>query len=95
MGHQTEVVYDGEAAVSAAQNFKPDLVLLDIGMPKKNGYEAAREIRKHPGGAAIKLVALTGWGEDGAREKSTAAGFDQHLVKPVDHAELLKLLAEM
>ena len=70
--------------MEAAAEFRPDVVLLDIGLPKLNGYEAARRIRPEPWGKDMVLVALTGWGQEEDRHKSTRAGFDQHLVKPVD-----------
>ncbi|MEO5616198.1 MAG: ATP-binding protein [Candidatus Eisenbacteria bacterium] len=93
-GHETRTVHDGLEAVQAAATFKPDVVLLDIGLPKLNGYEAARRIREQPWGKSILLVALTGWGKDEDRQKSTEAGFDAHLIKPVDQADLTRLLAE-
>jgi CheY-like chemotaxis protein len=92
-GHETEVAYDGLEAVEAAARFRPDVVLLDIGLPKLNGYEAAQRIREQPWGKGMLLVALTGWGQDEDRQKSKDAGFDLHLVKPVDFATLTKLLA--
>ena len=79
--------------MEAAAIFKPDVVLLDIGLPKLNGYEACRRIREQPWGKNMVLVALTGWGQDEDRRKSKDAGFDTHMVKPVDHAALMKLLA--
>ena len=71
------------------------MVLLDIGLPKLNGYEAARRIREQPWGKNMMLVALTGWGQEEDRRKSKEAGFDAHLVKPVDYAALMKLLATL
>jgi CheY-like chemotaxis protein len=70
-------------------------VLLDIGMPKLNGYDACRKIREQANGKRIVLIALTGWGQDEDRRKSREAGFDGHLVKPVVHAELMQLLTEL
>ncbi|MBY0527310.1 MAG: CHASE3 domain-containing protein [Gemmataceae bacterium] len=93
MGHEPHVVHDGAQAVEAATTFKPDVVLLDIGMPKMNGYEAAQRIRQLPGGKSMTLVALTGWGQDEDRRRSEEAGFDHHMVKPVDPAALENLLA--
>ena len=95
MGNETQVVHDGLAAVAAAAAWRPDVVLLDIGLPGLNGYEAARRIREQPEGTAIVLCALTGWGQAGDRLKSRDAGFDHHLVKPVDPAALERLLAEV
>ncbi len=93
LGHEVRTAYDGEAGVEAARAFRPDVVVMDIGMPKLNGYEAARRIRGQAWGAGIVLVAQTGWGQDDDRRKSTDAGFDFHLVKPVDPAALFALLA--
>jgi len=93
MGHRVRQVGDGEAAVRAVADFNPQVVLLDIGMPKLNGYEACRRIRTQPGGEAMTLVAVTGWGQADDRRRSQQAGFDQHLVKPVDPAVLMDLIA--
>jgi CheY-like chemotaxis protein/two-component sensor histidine kinase len=95
MGHSVRQVSDGEAAVRMAADFKPQVALLDIGMPKLNGYEACRRIRAQPGGAAMTVIAVTGWGQADDHRKSQEAGFDQHLVKPVDPAELLDLIATL
>lgn len=94
-GNRTHTAYDGLKAVEAAAAFKPDVVLLDIGLPKFNGYEACRRIREQPWGKSMVLVALTGWGQEEDRQKSRNAGFDGHLVKPVDFATLTKPLAEL
>ncbi|MBA3314914.1 MAG: response regulator [Planctomycetaceae bacterium] len=94
-GHETHTAYDGLEAVEAAAKLQPDVVLLDIGLPKLNGYEAARQIREEPWGKKMVLVALTGWGQDEDRQKSRDAGFNGHMVKPVDHAALTKLLTEL
>jgi CheY-like chemotaxis protein len=92
-GHETHIAFDGLEAVEAADVFRPEVVLLDIGLPKLNGYETAITIREQPWGKDMLLVAVTGWGQDDDRQKSKDAGFDFHLVKPVDHAVLTKLLA--
>lgn len=94
-GNKTQMAFDGLEAVEVAAVFLPDIVLLDIGMPKLNGYDACRQMRAQPWGKSMVLVALTGWGEDEARQKSKEAGFDGHIVKPVDHDVLSKLLAEL
>ena len=91
-GNETQVAFDGEEAVKAAAAFRPDIVLLDIGMPKLNGYDAARRIREQPWSKGMVLVALTGWGQEENRKKTADAGFDAHLVKPVEYATLTKLL---
>jgi len=92
-GHTTHTAYDGLEAVEAVDTFRPDVVLLDIGLPTLNGYEACRRIREQASGRPLQLVALTGWGQDEDRKKTAEAGFDVHLVKPVDYDQLLKLLA--
>jgi len=94
-GHKTHIAHDGLEAVEAAATFRPEVILLDIGLPKLNGYEACRQIRQQPWGKDIVIVALTGWGQDEDRRKSQEAGFDGHLIKPVEHAVLTKLLAEL
>ncbi|MBA3588982.1 ATP-binding protein [Methylibium sp.] len=94
-GHETRFAHDGLEAVQAAESFRPDVVLLDIGLPKLNGFEAARMIRQQPWGKDMMLVALTGWGQEEDRRMSSEAGFDAHLVKPVDPAALTELLARM
>jgi len=93
-GHHTQTASDGREAVAATLTFLPEVVLLDIGLPTLNGYDACRQIRAQPDGPRILLIALTGWGQDEDRRKSKEAGFDAHLVKPVDHDQLMKLLAE-
>jgi len=92
-GHETYKAHDGIAALEAAERLRPDAVLLDIGLPRMNGYEVGRRIRQAPWGKQLTLVALTGWGQDEDRERSREAGFDAHMVKPVDFDALLKLLA--
>jgi signal transduction histidine kinase/ActR/RegA family two-component response regulator len=94
-GSEVRIAHDGWEAVEATAAFAPDIVLLDIGMPRLNGYEAARKIREQGRGERVVLIALTGWGQDEDRQRSTDAGFDFHLVKPVDFAELEQLLASL
>ena len=93
MGNEPRMVYDGLEAVTAAGEFHPNVVLLDIGLPKLNGYEAARRIREQPLGKRMVLIALTGWGQDEDKRRSNEAGFDHHMVKPVEPAALMNLLA--
>jgi len=93
-GHLTHTAYDGLEAVEAAATFRPDVVLLDIGLPTLDGHEVCRRIRKLPSDKSIRLIALTGWGQDEDRQKTKEAGFDAHFVKPVDFPELLKLLSK-
>ena len=92
MGYELQTAHDGFEALDLAATFRPDLVLLDIGMPKLNGYDTARRIREQAWGKNMVLVALTGWGQDEDKRKSQEAGFDDHLVKPIDFAALDKLL---
>jgi CheY-like chemotaxis protein len=94
-GNEMHTAYDGFEAVEAAAAFRPDVVLLDIGLPKMNGYEAARKIRHEPWGKSVVLVAMTGWSQDEDRQKSKEAGFNGHLVKPADHIALMTLLADL
>ncbi len=92
--HETCVAYNGIQAVDAAEEFRPDLVLMDIGMPEMDGFEAARRIREKPWAQATQLVALTGWGQDEDRRRSRESGFDQHFTKPLNTDALLSLLSE-
>lgn len=92
-GHDVHKALDGEAAIALAQQVRPDVVLLDLGMPKVSGYEVARRIREHPWGKQMILVALSGWGQADERIRTQAAGFDAHLVKPVAPEALNQLLA--
>ena len=94
-GHETHMAHDGLEAVEAAKALQPDVIFLDVGLPGLNGYEAARRIRKQQEDKRIVLVALTGWGQEDDRRRSKQAGFDAHLVKPVDPATLAKLLHEL
>ena len=93
MGCQVQVTYDGEQAVNAATAFNPDLVFLDIGMPRLDGYGAARALRALPALAGVKLVALTGWGAQDDRARTGAAGFDHHLLKPASPDQVAGVLA--
>jgi len=95
MGHEVRTAHDGEAAVAVAAEYRPRLVLMDLGMPKVDGYEAARRMRLQPWGAELFLVALTGWGAEEDRRRTQDGGFDSHLVKPVDMDILKRLIAEM
>src|SRR6185436_8750458 len=86
--------YGGLQAIDAVAALHPEVVLLDIGMPGLNGYETARRIRERSDGAAIKLIVFSGWGQPRDRERSQKAGFDHHLVKPVEPGVLQKIIAE-
>lgn len=93
-GHTANLAHDGEEAVRQAKACSPDVVLLDIGLPKLNGYQACRLIRESGGESRPLVIALTGWGQAEDRRRSQEAGFDAHLVKPVDFGALEKLLAQ-
>jgi PAS domain S-box-containing protein len=94
-GHETLQAHDGVEAIEAAAHFRPDAILLDVGLPRMNGYEVCRRIREQPWGKDVFLVALTGWGQEEDRRKSEEAGFDTHMVKPPDQETLKKLLAAL
>ena len=94
-GHEVRVAYEGPAALAAAPEFGPDLVLLDLGMPGMDGYEVARRLRRTPGFERKTIAALTGWGQDADRRRTRETGFDHHLVKPVDPAELSAVIANL
>jgi signal transduction histidine kinase len=92
-GAVTRTARDGHLALEAAAEFRPDVILLDIGLPGMNGHEVARTLRRQPHGRDVLLVAVSGWGQDSDRRASLDAGFDRHLTKPVDHGVLGELLA--
>ncbi|MEO7338406.1 MAG: ATP-binding protein, partial [Caldimonas sp.] len=92
MGHSVHVAYDGAQALAMAHDIKPDVVLLDLGMPMLNGFDACREIRRSPWGQEVILIAQTGWGQEEDRRRTREAGFDHHVLKPIDPAALVELL---
>jgi CheY-like chemotaxis protein len=92
-GHDVRTAHDGLSAVETAIAYRPDVVLLDIGLPGLNGYEVARRLRQHPNLKNTVLIALTGYGQDTDRQASKQAGFDHHLVKPARFDQLNKILA--
>ena len=94
MGNDVRIASDGLEAVEQAAAFQPDIVLMDIGMPRLDGYEAARRIRNQSWSRDTLLVAVTGWGPSDDDEQATAAGFDRHFTKPLDPAELRRLVTE-
>jgi signal transduction histidine kinase len=94
-GSEVEAAHDGVEAVAKAETFRPDVVLMDIGMPKLNGYDAARKIRQQPWGRTMVLIAQTGWGQGEDRRLAEEAGFNAHLVKPVEPATLIRMLSEL
>jgi PAS domain S-box-containing protein len=94
LGHETRVVHDGQAALKTVGEFRPDVVLLDIGMPGLDGYEVARRLRAQKKQRPLRIVAVTGWGQEADRQKSREAGFDLHLVKPVEPVDLARVFDE-
>jgi CheY-like chemotaxis protein len=95
MGNEIRIAYDGQDGVDLALEYKPDVVLLDIGLPTLNGYEACRLIREQSWGKSVVLIASTGWGQSEDRRRSQEAGFDHHMVKPIDLKDLEKILVEL
>jgi two-component system CheB/CheR fusion protein len=94
-GYAASAVYDGTAALQAFDTLKPQVLLLDLGLPDMSGLDVARALRERPGGAALMLIAITGWGQEKDREQTRQAGFDMHLIKPVDPAQLQAVLREV
>ncbi len=92
-GNETFMAHDGIEAIDMIEKHRPEVVLLDIGLPGMDGHEVCRRVRRQPWGRDILMIALTGWGQEDDRRKSEEAGFDSHLVKPVDYDKLLKLLS--
>ena len=94
-GHEVRIAYDGQQALDLSQSFRPSLALIDIGMPRMNGYDCARRLREQAHGRDMTLIALTGWGQDRDRRRTTEAGFDCHLTKPVDIDTVTAALASV
>jgi CheY-like chemotaxis protein len=90
-----ETAHDGVEALEKAETFRPEVVLMDVGMPRLNGLEATRRLRGRPWGRQVTIIALTGWGQENDRERSREAGCDGHLVKPVELSDLQKVLTEV
>lgn len=95
MGHETRTANDGETALATAESFQPEVVLLDIGLPKLNGYEVAQRIRESEWGTAMFLIAVTGWGQAEDRARSAEVGLNMHMVKPVEPTALQAVLADL
>jgi len=93
-GYQVECAYDGEQALVGADRFRPEVVLLDLGLPRFSGYEVARRLRAEPTGDDVLLVAVSGYGRERDRQAAREAGFDLHLTKPADPDEVLRVLSE-
>lgn len=94
MGHETKVVHDGRSAVEAAEMFRPDVAIVDIDMPRLNGYQVAQILRERPAAKGMLLIAMTGWAQESDRERGREAGFHAHLAKPVAIDALQALLAK-
>ena len=92
-GHQVHLAYDGEQAVIKARELAPEIALVDIGLPKLNGYGVAQAIRAEPWGAKMLLIALSGWGQEEDKRRALAAGFNFHRTKPVDPEQVDELIA--
>lgn len=95
LGHESSVAYDGAQAIAIADDFRPDVILMDIGMPKFNGFQVAQRIRAQPWADRVVLIAITGWDQPEDRRCSREAGFDAHLTKPVDPHLVLRLISAM
>jgi CheY-like chemotaxis protein/two-component sensor histidine kinase len=94
-GFEVRTAHDGESAIAMATEYQPHVILLDLGMPKMNGYDVARRVRREPWGQQVVLVACTGWGQPEDRRRSKAAGFDHHLVKPVSPESVIDLVGTL
>jgi CheY-like chemotaxis protein len=95
LGHEVHVAYDGAEALAAAERLRPEVALLDIGMPGVSGYDVCRRIREQEWGKAIYLIAQTGWGQEEDRRLAEQAGFDRHMLKPIDCAALVVVLSNL
>ena len=95
LGNEVRTAHDGLQAVEQVEHYRPDVVLMDVGMPRLNGYEATRRIRALPSGQHAIIVALTGWGQDDDKARSHEAGCDGHLTKPVNLPDLERLLEKL
>ena len=91
-GHEVRIAHDGAAALDAVRAFRPDVAFLDIGMPGLTGYEVAQAVRAEPWGREIKLIAVTGWGQNEDKRRALEAGFDHHITKPLNPSNLGSLL---
>jgi CheY-like chemotaxis protein len=93
-GHETQTVYEGATAIERAESFRPDVILLDIGLPGMSGYDVCRAIRARPWGQRMRIVALSGWGKENDRRRAAEAGFDDHLLKPAAPGAIATALAK-
>jgi CheY-like chemotaxis protein len=95
LGHDVEVTFSGDEALAVAERFRPDVVLMDIGLPGLDGYQTAAALRATPWGGGVRLIAVSGWARDADRRRAHEAGFDRHLTKPIDPDVLEALLREV
>ena len=95
MGNDTQTAHDGLEAVSVGESFRPDVIFMDLGMPRMDGFDACRCIRAEAWGKGVVMVAQAGWGQDDDKNKAKEAGFDFHMTKPIEPAALEKLLSAM
>ena len=95
LGHDAHVAYDGETGLASALSLQPQVVMPDIGLPKLDGYEVCRQIRQQPASEAVCMIAVTGWGDEAAKQRIHEAGFDHHFVKPVDPDLLITTLSAL
>ena len=94
-GHEVQIAHDGTSALELAKSYGPEMVFLDLGMPGMDGYQVARQMRQQPGLQNVVLAALTGWGQQEDRRRTAEAGFDHHLVKPLEPMVLEQLIAQL
>jgi CheY-like chemotaxis protein len=95
LGADVKIAYDGQSALEALRTYRPSVVILDLGMPGLDGHEVAQRVRRDPDFCDLPLIALTGWGQEENRRRTREAGFDHHLVKPVDLEALRTVLASL
>jgi DNA-binding response OmpR family regulator len=93
VGHEVRIAYDGVEAVGVASEYRPDAVVLDIGMPKMSGYDVAKKLRAESTGRELTIIAVSGWGQEADKQRSRESGIDHHLVKPLEPSSLLRVLA--
>ena len=95
LGHQTEIAHDGSQAIALVRQFRPEVVLCDLGLPGIDGYEVARRLRQCSELSEAHLISISGYGQEDDKQRALTAGFDAHLVKPIDFRELQRMLSEL
>ena len=93
LGHDVEIAHDGHEALHKVKLFSPDVMLLDLGMPPPDGFDVAEQVRRMPGGGAIRIIAVTGWGQEADRRRTRECGFDSHMVKPLTAEDVEKAVS--